>query len=98
MAQSTKGNRVINVVTESINGKTRYSPSVYIVKLGEKVKFKIFNATDKPHGFSIDAFNIKGNLVPKDNTIEFTANKEGLFEVYCQYHPAHLNAELLVVK
>jgi nitrosocyanin len=98
MMASEKGVRVIHVVTESINEKTRYSPAVFIVKKGEKVRFKIYNATEKVHGFSIDAFNIKGTLEPKDNIIEFTANKEGLFEVYCQFHPAHLTAQLLVVK
>jgi nitrosocyanin len=96
--KSEAGVRVINVVNEKINDKTRYSPSVFIVKKGEKVRFKIFNATTGPHGFSIDAFNIKATLVPNENTVEFTPNKEGLFEVYCQFHPAHLTGQLLVVK
>lgn len=94
----TKGTRVINVVNEVINGKTRYSPAVFIVKLGEKVQFKIFNTTDQPHGFSIDEFKVQQTLIPKENTFEFIADKAGLFDVYCQYHPAHLRGQILVLE
>jgi len=99
VSKSAKPVMVIDVVNEEINGKKRYSPSVFIVKLGQKVQFKIFNALDMQHGFSIDAFKVKGDLGPKkDNIIEFTPNKLGLFQVYCQYHPGHLKGQLLVVK
>ncbi len=90
--------REIDIVTEKINDKVRFSPSVYIAKIGETIKFKIYNATDKPHGFSIDEFNLKETVQPGDNTIEFKADKLGLYKVYCQYHPAHLTGQLLVQK
>lgn len=90
--------RVINVVNESINGKNRYSPAVFIAKSGETVKFKIFNTTDQPHGFSITEFNVAATLNPKENEVEVKIGKPGLYNVFCQYHPAHLNAQLLVVE
>ena len=95
--EDAKNIREIDVITEKINDKTRYSPSLLIVKSGETVRVKMFNATDKPHGFSIDEFNVHENLQPNDNVIEFKAGKPGLYKIYCQYHPAHLTGQILVI-
>jgi heme/copper-type cytochrome/quinol oxidase subunit 2 len=90
--------REIYVINEKINEKTRYSPATFIAKKGEKVRVHIYNTTDMPHGFSITELKVEATVNPKDNVIEFIADKEGLFDVFCQYHPGHFRAQLLVIK
>lgn len=90
--------REIYVINEKINEKTRYSPATFIAKKGEKVRVHIYNTTDMPHGFSITELKVEATVNPKDNVIEFMADKEGLFDVFCQYHPGHFRAQLLVIK
>lgn len=90
--------RVIDIINENINDKNRYTPAVIVVKKGEKVRLNIFNTTALPHGFSIDEFRIKETLNPKQNTIEFVPDKAGLFTIYCQFHPAHLRGQILVIE
>lgn len=54
-----------------------YSPDVIEVSKGDKVRINIDN-TDTIHGIRIPDLNLKGN-----NTIDFTADKEGEFNWYC---------------
>jgi len=91
------GTRTIDLINENLNEKNRYSPAVIVAKKGEKVILNVFNTTNQPHGFSIDEFNVKETLNPKQNKIEFFADKSGLFSVYCQFHPAHLRGQLLII-
>ncbi|MGI9023852.1 MAG: cupredoxin domain-containing protein [Acidimicrobiales bacterium] len=65
---------------------------------GNKVEIKVTNtATDKPHGFSIDGYGVAKTLDPgKTETISFTADKAGTYRVFCQLHPAHQPAQLVV--
>ncbi len=63
--------------------KYEFSPSVITVKKGEKVRL-IITATDRDHGFKLDAFGINQVLKKGDPaTIEFTADKAGTFEFKC---------------
>ena len=88
---------VVNVLYE---GSKLFVPSVLIVEKGEKVQIKIINKIpgDPPnHGFSIPAFGVEEVVNSGESkTVEFTADKAGLFEVKCQLHPAHVHAQLLV--
>lgn len=90
--------RDIYLINERINEKVRYSPATFVAKKGEKVRLHIHNTTDMPHGLSITEFQVAETVNPKENVIEFVADKEGLFDVFCQYHPGHFRAQLLVVK
>ncbi|MBV8980031.1 MAG: cupredoxin domain-containing protein, partial [Acidimicrobiia bacterium] len=52
----------------------------------------------KAHGFSIDAFNIHRVVQPGTaQQVVFTPHKTGQFKVYCQLHPAHVPANIIVV-
>lgn len=88
---------VVNVLYE---GSKMFVPSMLIVEKGEKVQIKIINKIpgDPPnHGFSIPAFGVEEVVNSGESkTVEFTADKAGLFEVKCQLHPAHVHAQLLV--
>jgi nitrosocyanin len=81
-----------------VNGKPAFSVGTLTVTEGDTVDLRVGNDTDKDHGFSIDAFNIHRVVQPrKPQTVKFKATKTGQFRIYCQLHPAHLPAELIVV-
>jgi nitrosocyanin len=81
-----------------VNGKPAFSVGTLTVTEGDKVDLRVDNSTDKVHGFSIDAFNVHRVVDPhKPQTVKFTANKTGQFRIYCQLHPAHQPAELVIV-
>ncbi len=66
--------------------KYEYSPNPIRVKKGERVRL-IITATDRDHGFKLEAFNIEQRLkkgVP--TTVEFTADKAGTFPFKCSVH------------
>jgi nitrosocyanin len=81
-----------------VNGKPAFSVGTLTVTEGDKVDLRVDNDTDKDHGFSIDAFNVHRVVQPhKPQTVKFTAKHTGQFRIYCQLHPAHQPAELIVV-
>lgn len=88
---------VVNVLYE---GAKMFVPSVLIAEQGETVQIKIINKIpgDPPnHGFAIPAFGIEEVVNSGETkTVEFSADKAGLFDVKCQLHPAHVHAQLLV--
>ncbi|HLY60070.1 MAG TPA: cupredoxin domain-containing protein [Terriglobia bacterium] len=63
--------------------KYEFNPSVITVKKGEHVKL-IITATDRDHGFKLDAFKIDQHLKKGEPaTVEFTADKAGEFPFQC---------------
>ena len=59
--------------------KYEFNPSVITVKKGEHVKL-IITATDRDHGFKLDAFKINQHLKKGEPaTVEFTADQAGEF-------------------
>jgi len=86
------------VAITSANGVSGFSIGTITVTQGNKVNIRVDNTTDKAHGFSIDAFNIHRVVEPKKpQVVSFTPNKTGQFSVYCQLHPAHVPARMIVV-
>jgi len=86
------------VAITSANGVSGFSIGTITVTEGDKVDIRVENLTDKPHGFSIDAFNIHRVVDPRQpQTVSFTPNKTGQFKVYCQLHPAHVPGSMIVV-
>ena len=80
------------------NGQAGFSIGTITVTEGDKVNLHVENATEKAHGFSIDAFNIHRVIEShQPQTVSFTPNKTGQFKVYCQLHPAHVPSQLIVV-
>src|SRR5438270_5124866 len=86
----------INATT--VNGVAGFSVGTVTATEGDKVDIRIDNDTTRDHGFSIDAFNIHRVVKPQQpQTISFTPKKTGEFRIYCQLHPAHVPARLIVV-
>jgi len=94
--------RELQAVNINYEGNNVWVPGTYIVKRGETVRVKLYNRvkTDpNVHGFAIDEFNVKVDVYrDKPETVEFTANKAGLFRIWCHLHPAHLPGQLLVIE
>ena len=60
-----------------------FEPSTIEVNKGDKVRL-IVTSTDVPHGIAIKEYGINERLdVGKPVTIEFTADKQGIFTAFC---------------
>jgi hypothetical protein len=72
-------------------------PSTLVVKKGTTVKLKLINkvpSDPNQHGFAIPAYNIAEVVTRgEDKTLEFKADKDGIFPINCQLHPAHVGGE-----
>jgi nitrosocyanin len=74
------------------------TPAKLEAKQGRQVEIAVTNtAKDKQHGFKIDDFAVEEVIDQgKTTTVKFKADKAGTFKVYCQLHPTHKPAELVV--
>jgi len=88
------------VMNLEYEGTKIWLPGTMVVPKGAKVILKLINNTPSgQHGFAIPAFNVaeiveKG--VPK--TVEFVADKAGIYQSFCQLHPAHVGNQLVVLE
>lgn len=63
--------------------KYEFNPNVIKVKQGDHVRL-VITATDRDHGFKLEAFNIDQELRKGEPaTVEFTADKAGTFPFQC---------------
>ena len=97
-AAETHNLTLVNIKYEGSNIWVR---TPIVAKKGDTIKIKaINNVKDDPaeHGLAIPAYNIK--LVVnrgKPETVEFVANKAGVFLLECHLHPAHVPSQLVVL-
>ena len=88
---------VVNVLYE---GSKMFLPSVLAVSQGDTVSVTVINNIpgDPPnHGFAIPAFEVETVVNHgEQKTVEFTADKAGIFDIRCQLHPAHVHGQLIV--
>jgi nitrosocyanin len=98
-ADSPQEFTVINLEYE---GTKVFVPSTLVVHKGDTVKIKVINniKSEPPnHGFAIPDFKVE-EVVNRGETktVEFTADKVGVFEIKCQLHPAHVHGQLIVLQ
>jgi nitrosocyanin len=83
-------------------GETKFwLPSTIVVSQGDKVEITLKNQVpgvgNNQHGFAIPAYNIEKVVTAgKPETVEFTADKPGVFPFGCQLHAAHVGGQLIV--
>ncbi len=98
-AAETRNLTLVNIKYE---GSNIWVPAPLVVKKGDTVNLKaINNVKDDPaeHGLAIPAFGVK--LVVnrgKPETVQFTADKAGVFLLECHLHPAHVPTQLVVLE
>jgi plastocyanin len=96
--------REFKSVNIEVKGNKIWTPSVFIVKKGEKVRITLINtAPSGVHAFEIEGYpdtKVSVNNADNDNTktVEFTADKAGLFRVFCPMHAGHVGGQLLVLE
>ncbi len=90
-----KGNTVEAWVTVK---RSQFKPDIIRAKKGEKVIVHLTNVEKTPdatHGFAIPRYNINVSLDPGEvATIEFTADAEGSFAMYCTEFCSALHLEM----
>jgi nitrosocyanin len=90
------------VVNIEYQGSKIWTPGTLVVKKGTKVTVKLINnvpADPAEHGFAIPAYNIAETVKRGEpKTLEFTADKAGIFPITCHLHPAHVGGELVVLE
>jgi nitrosocyanin len=98
-AQSTTEVTLVNIEFE---GTKVWVPGPLVVKKGDTVKIKAINnvKSDPPvHGLAIEAYGIQALVnVGKPETIEFKADKAGIFPIICHLHPPHVGTQLVVLE
>lgn len=95
--------REFKTVNIEVKGTKIWTPSFFAVKKGDKVKITLVNLAESGiHAFAIDGYpvNVQVNNKEGDNskTVEFVADKAGIFRIFCSMHPGHVGGQLLVLE
>jgi len=94
--------REFKTVNIEVKGNKIWTPSFFVVKKGDKVKITLINAASAVHAFAIEGYpvDVQVNNAEGDNskTVEFTADKAGIFRVFCSMHAGHVGGQLLVLE
>ena len=89
------------IVNVEYEGTKVWVPGTLVVKKGTLVKLKFINnvpSDPNQHGFAIPAYGIAEVVTRGEpKAVEFKADKEGIFPISCQLHPAHVGGELVVL-
>jgi len=95
--QAVKEFTLVNIEFE---GSKVWIPGPIVVKKGDTVKIKaINNVKSEPpvHGLAIEAFGVQALVNQgKPETVEFKADKAGIFPITCHLHPPHVGTQLIV--
>jgi nitrosocyanin len=98
-AQSATEMTIVNIEFE---GTKVWVPGPLVVKKGDTIRIKAINnvKSDPPiHGLAIEAYGIQVLVnVGKPETIEFKADKAGIFPIICHLHPPHVGTQLVVLE
>lgn len=79
----SSGDATDAVMITVIARKFEFNPNVITVKQGDRVRL-VITASDRDHGFKLEAFMINQGLKKgKPTTIEFTADRAGTFPFQC---------------
>lgn len=91
--------RTITLVNYETDGVKQWLPGTIIVKKGDDVEITLINNVPSGvHGFMIPDFNVKKDVMKgKKEVVTFKADKDGLFDMKCHLHPAHVGGQLLVM-
>jgi hypothetical protein len=88
----------IQVLSANIQGKNVFIPATIAVVEDAPHTLSVFNSTDTPHGFKIEAAKVEAILQPGVETVvELPAMKSGIYAVTCHLHPPHRGGQLVVL-
>ncbi|MFN7685787.1 MAG: cupredoxin domain-containing protein [Oligoflexia bacterium] len=93
--------RVFRIYTIEANGTKFWLPSTLVVKKGDKVRIEAQTRLEGQasiHGLWLPDFNIKEQIDNKTKSVEFVADKAGIFAISCHMHPPHVGSQLVVLE
>lgn len=96
--------REFKSVNIEVKGQKIWVPGTFIVKKGDKVRITLVNtAPSGVHAFEIDGYPatkaaVENKEGANTKTVEFTADKAGVFRVFCPMHAPHVGGQLLVLE
>jgi nitrosocyanin len=92
----------LTIVNLEYEGTKIWLPGTIVVKKGTKVTLKLINnvpSDPNQHGFTIPDYKIAAVVTRGEpKTVEFTADRAGVFPITCQLHPAHVGGQLVVLE
>ncbi len=91
--------RSITLVNYETDGVKQWLPGTIIAKKGDDVEITLINNVPSGiHGFFIPDFNVRKEVKKgTKEVVKFKADKDGLFQMKCHMHPAHVGGQLLVL-
>lgn len=98
--EKAAGKVSLTIVNVEYEGTKIWIPTTIVARKGDKVVLKLVsNVPSDPsqHGFAIPDYKV-AEIVDRGQpkTMEFTADRTGVFPIICQLHPAHVAGQLLV--
>lgn len=85
------------ITSTVVGGATGYYPTTITVDKEDTLVLNVGNGTDKTHGFSIEGYGITKTVDPNQTLhLKFRLSSAGTFRIFCQLHPAHQTATLVV--
>ncbi|MFP5318828.1 MAG: cupredoxin domain-containing protein [Acidimicrobiia bacterium] len=85
------------IAIASVDNAPGFSPREVTVNQENEVRLRVTNSTSAEHGFSIEGYRRELVLRPGETReVEFKATRGGTFKIFCQLHPAHQTATLVV--
>ena len=99
LAQSVREVTLVNIEFE---GSKIWVTGPVVVERGDTVKIKVINnVKSEPaiHGLAIAAYGIEVVVnAGKPESIEFKADRAGIFPISCHLHPTHVGTQLVVLE
>lgn len=91
--------RSITLVNYETDGVKQWLPGTIVAKKGDDVEITLINNVPSGiHGFYIPEFKVRKEVAKgKKEVVTFKAEKDGLFDMKCHLHPAHVGGQILVL-
>lgn len=85
------------IAAATLGTNTGFSPQTITVDKEDTVRLKVGNGTARQHGFSIEGYKVRRTVDPNQTLdVKFKASRAGTFKIFCQIHPTHQTATLVV--
>jgi nitrous oxide reductase len=88
--------RSLSIVPATASAGAAFSPDVITVSNKDNLVLSITNPTSATHGFTIEGYGIATEIPPGTTDVKVHAVHPGTFKIYCQLHPTHSTATLVV--
>ena len=86
-----------SIAATPVNAAPGFFPTSIVVNQEDTVILRVGNGTDREHGFTIEGYKRSTTVKPNETKeIKFKATRAGTFKIFCQLHPAHQTATLIV--